>query len=43
MNLRGLTVTKIAQALGTNNRTVQRYLKTASGKAVAKLKIEKLD
>jgi len=42
LRAKGLTVAEIATALGTNKRTVQRYLKAASEECVAKLEIQKL-
>jgi DNA-binding NarL/FixJ family response regulator len=42
LRAKGLTVAEIAQALGTNKRTVQRYLKAATDKVVAKSEIEEL-
>lgn len=39
---RGLTVAEIATALGTNKRTVQRYLKAATKTTVARSEIQKL-
>jgi len=42
LRAKGLTVAEIATALGTNKRTVQRYLRTANGAAVTKLKTQKL-
>jgi predicted transcriptional regulator len=41
LRVKGMTVTEIATALGTNKRTVQRYLKPASTEAVAKSEIKK--
>ena len=40
LRMRGLTVAEIATALGTDKRTVQRYLQAATDKVVAKLTIQ---
>jgi DNA invertase Pin-like site-specific DNA recombinase len=42
LRAKGLTVAEIATALGTNKRTVQRYLKAATDKVVARSEIGKL-